>query len=209
MTSGTCSHTVRVMVDGDVDEFTGERSDPTWTNAWSFEDIDVGRYRCTQCGEVLYYTGNWRQFHTSGDVPTSPDVPTSLYEMTIEALSHDPIHTYPRYREWIEKIDPVLQVLGVGTIGRDTVTHSAMIGQQFHIVTRMYVRQCEQRRDMSVPCSVLRASDPVIAAKRFKLEDAIARTERSIVQLTTDMERATTKIEQLRQELLTLPQMSI
>ncbi len=24
-------------------------------------DIDTGRYKCTQCGEVMYYTGTWRK----------------------------------------------------------------------------------------------------------------------------------------------------
>jgi uncharacterized protein with PIN domain len=30
------------------------------------EDLDIGRYRCTQCGEVFYYTGYWRDFHEKG-----------------------------------------------------------------------------------------------------------------------------------------------
>ena len=32
----------------------------------SYEDIDVGRYRCTQCGEVFYYTGLWREHWEGG-----------------------------------------------------------------------------------------------------------------------------------------------
>jgi hypothetical protein len=30
------------------------------------EDIDIGRFRCTQCGAVGYYTGLWRAFHEEG-----------------------------------------------------------------------------------------------------------------------------------------------
>jgi hypothetical protein len=30
------------------------------------EDIDVGRFRCTQCGEIGYYTGLWRDFWEKG-----------------------------------------------------------------------------------------------------------------------------------------------
>lgn len=29
-------------------------------------DIDIGRYKCTQCGEVMYYTGTWRK-HWTGE----------------------------------------------------------------------------------------------------------------------------------------------
>lgn len=30
------------------------------------EDIDTGRFRCTLCGEVMYYTGQWRKFYEEG-----------------------------------------------------------------------------------------------------------------------------------------------
>ena len=32
----------------------------------TYEDIDVGRFRCTQCGKVFYYTGLWRQHWEGG-----------------------------------------------------------------------------------------------------------------------------------------------
>ena len=33
---------------------------------YTTEDIGVGAYRCTQCGEVMYYTGSWKKFYTEG-----------------------------------------------------------------------------------------------------------------------------------------------
>ena len=30
------------------------------------EDIDIGRLRCIDCGEVMYYTGAWKKFHEEG-----------------------------------------------------------------------------------------------------------------------------------------------
>lgn len=35
-------------------------------NESTYEDLDVGRFRCTQCGEVGYYTGLWRAYHEQG-----------------------------------------------------------------------------------------------------------------------------------------------
>lgn len=32
----------------------------------TYEDIDIGRFKCTQCGEVGYYTGHWRDFFEKG-----------------------------------------------------------------------------------------------------------------------------------------------
>lgn len=36
-----------------------------WTEG-TYEDIDTGRYRCTQCGHIGYYTGLWRAHHEGG-----------------------------------------------------------------------------------------------------------------------------------------------
>jgi hypothetical protein len=34
---------------------------------WTFDEgKDIGRFRCTQCGEVFYYTGLWRDFYEKG-----------------------------------------------------------------------------------------------------------------------------------------------
>jgi hypothetical protein len=30
------------------------------------EDLDTGRFRCTQCGEIGYYTGLWKRFFEEG-----------------------------------------------------------------------------------------------------------------------------------------------
>lgn len=29
-------------------------------------DINLGSYKCTQCGKVMYYTGQWRDFFEKG-----------------------------------------------------------------------------------------------------------------------------------------------
>lgn len=34
------------------------------------EDIDAGRFKCTQCNLVMYYTGLWRDFWEKG-IPCS------------------------------------------------------------------------------------------------------------------------------------------
>ncbi len=30
------------------------------------EDIDIGRFHCTLCGKVMYYTGLWKDFYETG-----------------------------------------------------------------------------------------------------------------------------------------------
>lgn len=30
------------------------------------EDLDIGRFRCTQCGRIGYYTGQWKRFYEEG-----------------------------------------------------------------------------------------------------------------------------------------------
>jgi hypothetical protein len=35
--------------------------------AWTYEDIGIGAFRCTQCNLVQYYTGSWRKFYETGE----------------------------------------------------------------------------------------------------------------------------------------------
>ena len=32
----------------------------------TMEDLSIGRMRCTQCGEIGYYTGGWKRFYEEG-----------------------------------------------------------------------------------------------------------------------------------------------
>lgn len=63
-----CTHTEWVYPPPRHDEFSGELI-TTMEQAYernTYEDIDIGRFKCTQCGEVGYYTGHWRDFFEKG-----------------------------------------------------------------------------------------------------------------------------------------------
>lgn len=32
----------------------------------TYEDCGVGRFRCTQCKQVFYYTGLWKEYYENG-----------------------------------------------------------------------------------------------------------------------------------------------
>lgn len=66
--STPCSHTRETSrYVTTTDDWTGEKQ-----SEWICEventtrDIGVGAFQCTQCGEVMYYTGNWKRFYTEG-----------------------------------------------------------------------------------------------------------------------------------------------
>lgn len=33
---------------------------------WTYLEISTGRYQCTQCKEMFYYTGLWRDYYEKG-----------------------------------------------------------------------------------------------------------------------------------------------
>jgi len=37
---------------------------------WTYEDVDIGRFICTQCGLIKYYTGHWKKYYEEG-IPCS------------------------------------------------------------------------------------------------------------------------------------------
>jgi hypothetical protein len=59
-----CNHQRSVSIWHDEFENDWGYTEPghwEYTTVQTTEDIDIGRYRCTQCGEVMYYTGTWRK----------------------------------------------------------------------------------------------------------------------------------------------------
>ena len=64
----TCDHMKWVYPEPVLDDYAyGE----VWIHPEPYqvsttEDIDVGRYKCTQCGHVMYYTGLWREHWEGG-----------------------------------------------------------------------------------------------------------------------------------------------
>lgn len=46
----------------------GEYVEGHWeyTMVSAFKDIDIGRFQCSKCGEIGYYTGLWREHHEKG-----------------------------------------------------------------------------------------------------------------------------------------------
>jgi len=64
----TCTHTVNNSRYVEVQHpITGE-FELEWEDRhdYTYVDIDVGRFRCTQCGLVQYYTGLWKAFFEEG-----------------------------------------------------------------------------------------------------------------------------------------------
>lgn len=64
----SCTHqTSRQVWVEEENWYTGETEGHwEWKTEQTIVDIDIGRYKCTRCGEVMYYTGTWRK-HWTGE----------------------------------------------------------------------------------------------------------------------------------------------
>lgn len=63
----TCTHDI-ARHEYLPDDWDGYGSTGEW-RYWresTTEDIDLGRYKCTQCNKIMYYTGLWREHHEGG-----------------------------------------------------------------------------------------------------------------------------------------------
>ena len=69
----SCDHTRTVWVDQGIDEWTGEKLPAIREEQSTLVDIDIGRMRCSICGEVKYYTGLWQQFWEKQPHPTEKE----------------------------------------------------------------------------------------------------------------------------------------
>lgn len=61
-----CTHKQWRRWPGGEHFMTGEPLQDVVAEESTFEDCGVGRFRCTQCGHVMYYTGLWRDYYEKG-----------------------------------------------------------------------------------------------------------------------------------------------
>ena len=62
----TCTHTSFRMVKGSYNEWD-DSYDPDYSESYSTtEDVDLHRFRCTQCNLMMYYSGRARDYYEKG-----------------------------------------------------------------------------------------------------------------------------------------------
>lgn len=64
----TCNHTIDRSGYVEVEDYYSGGTYTEWETKieHTTKDIGVGAFQCTQCGEVMYYTGSWKKFYTEG-----------------------------------------------------------------------------------------------------------------------------------------------
>lgn len=63
-----CNHTTYKLVwRNHWDEERGYTLLQDWEEVYAYEDIDLHRYRCTECGEVGYYSGRAKAYYEGDD----------------------------------------------------------------------------------------------------------------------------------------------
>lgn len=60
-----CDHFEWVYGPPELNDWTGEYEDRVYERS-TYEDISRGRFRCTQCGHIGYYTGLWKKYYEEG-----------------------------------------------------------------------------------------------------------------------------------------------
>lgn len=74
-----CNHRQERQEPSYICDYTGEVVDGRWYEQGTYEDISVGAFKCTQCGEIGYYTGLWKNYYENGiPCPGSKNVERNL-----------------------------------------------------------------------------------------------------------------------------------
>ncbi len=62
-----CSHQ-RTQSHWVTRDYFGEEIEGQWeyTTEYTTIDLDTHRYKCTQCGEIMYYSGSAREYYETG-----------------------------------------------------------------------------------------------------------------------------------------------
>lgn len=63
----SCTHRELGRYEPQVVDWWTEEEQLVWVEGASTQvDISLGAFRCTKCGEVGYYTGNWKRYYEEG-----------------------------------------------------------------------------------------------------------------------------------------------
>lgn len=124
-----------------------------------------------------------------------------LYELTLSAEEAVTTYRHPDIRDWIEAIDPVLAATGEPGIGRDSVDSVNVSDGVLTITTSYSVMNCPDSSTCSLPVTILQAADPIQAAKRYKLEEAVVRAKSDLGDAQRLVASRAANLEKLEAEL--------
>lgn len=108
-TKNNCTHTKYIWPGQVYNDYEDEWVEGDPYEVSTNEDIDIARFRCTQCGEIGYYSSAWRNYFenggTSATLETSHEsVNTMEHTKKLNELLSQP--GLERLKEWYE-IGPV------------------------------------------------------------------------------------------------------
>ena len=64
----SCNHTVDTQKEVGYEDFEGEiTSRIEYVEVQTFKDLDMHRYKCTQCNEIFYYSSYGRSLYNAPD----------------------------------------------------------------------------------------------------------------------------------------------
>lgn len=98
----------------------------------------------------------------------------SLYNKTCAASAAVAKYRNPNLDEWRIAIDPVLKAAGEEAIAADRVESIDVTFGTVTINTSYVLCGCKNESSVSLPLSILMAGDPIHAANKFRLENALA-----------------------------------
>lgn len=73
----SCTHRGPGKYAHQIYDWWTEETEEVWVEGQSTQvDIGIGAFRCTQCGEIGYYTDKWKQYYEFGTpCPGSENAP--------------------------------------------------------------------------------------------------------------------------------------
>ena len=128
----------------------------------------------------------------------------TLLALTQTAAAAVDTFRHPNIEDWRLAIDPVLEAAGEPGVGQDKVDSMVLSESELHIETSYVLRGCECSNRITLPLSILEASDPLRAAKQFRLQGAIADAKCDIKAAQDTLTLKTQTLEALEADLRSL-----
>ena len=125
----------------------------------------------------------------------------NLVDLTLEAASAVTHLRKPNLDDWLKAIDPVLEAAGEPSIGRNTIEDIKVSDLTVEICTSYSVRGCDQSTNVRLPVAILIADNPIQAATRYKLSNALTEAKSRLKTAQNAVQLHSAEVEKLEASL--------
>lgn len=125
---------------------------------------------------------------------------SSLEEIIHDAINQVYTFKHPDLEIFRKRINPISESAGLGSTGSDSITSICWYGEYLTIDTEYYTMNCHQTDNIRIPNSILKANDPIEAAKEYRKNEELKKAYSEIKGCEYALEKSKDRLNKIKEK---------